>query len=83
MNSTVYLLLSQKDRKSYLGSTDNLEKRINEHNSGNCKSTKYRRPLELIYKEDFKTLNEARIRERYLKSRTGRKELKSIFKKII
>ncbi|MCX6765918.1 MAG: GIY-YIG nuclease family protein [Candidatus Moranbacteria bacterium] len=82
MSPTVYLLLSQKDKKSYLGSTDNLEKRLNDHSFGKCKSTKNRRPLKLIYKEELKTLREARIREKYLKSRKGRKELKNIFKNL-
>jgi putative endonuclease len=82
VSPVVYLLLSQKDKKSYLGSTDNLEKRLDEHNSGKCKSTKNRRPLRLIYKEEFDNLQEARTREKYLKSRKGRSELKYIFKNL-
>ena len=79
MIPTVYLLISQKDKRSYLGSTNNLQKRLDDHNSGKCNSTRNRRPLKLIYEEKLETLNEARIREKYLKSRKGRKELKSIF----
>jgi predicted GIY-YIG superfamily endonuclease len=82
MESTVYLLLSQKDKRTYLGSTDNLERRITEHDTGKCGSTKNRRPLKLIYTENFETLYGARIREKYLKSRKGRKELKNIFEKL-
>jgi len=78
----VYLLLSNKDKKTYLGSTDNLERRIIEHNNGKTPSTRNRRPLELIYKEDFDTLVEARDREKYLKTRKGRKELKDIFNRL-
>ena len=78
----VYLLLSLKDNKTYLGSTDNLSKRIKEHNEGKSRSTKYRRPLKLIYKEEFDTLEEARIREKYLKTRQGRNELKKILEKL-
>lgn len=76
--SFIYLLLSKKDKKSYLGSTNDLDKRLNEHETGKCKSTKNRRPLKLIYSEKFKTLEKARIRENYLKTRKGRKELKII-----
>jgi putative endonuclease len=74
-----YLLFSEKDKKSYVGSTDNLEKRILEHNFGKCTATRNRRPLKLIYKEKYDTLIEARLREKHLKSRSGRKELKKIF----
>ena len=80
--SFVYLLFSLKDKHTYLGSTDNLERRFKEHNNGESKSTKNRRPLKLIYFEEFNTLEEARKREKYLKSRHGRRELKRIFENI-
>ena len=78
----VYLLLSEKDKKTYVGSTDNLERRIVEHTNGKTPSTRNRRPLKLIYTEEFATLSEARSREKYLKTRSGRKELKIIFENI-
>ncbi len=49
----VYVLKSIKDGKRYIGFTDNLERRISEHNYGKVKSTKNRRPLELIYFEEY------------------------------
>jgi putative endonuclease len=82
MENYVYLLLSEKDLKTYLGSTDNLERRLHEHNRGKSLTTKNRRPLKLIYTEKFNSLLEARYREKYLKSRGGRKELKIIFEKL-
>jgi putative endonuclease len=78
----IYLLLSLKDKRTYLGSTDNFDRRFKQHQEGRCKSTKNRRPLRLIYSEEFKELVEARQREKYLKSRKGRRELKEIFSKI-
>lgn len=78
----VYLLLSEKDNRTYLGSTDNLNRRLGEHYNGKCKATKDRRPLKLIYTEKLESLDLARKREKYLKSRKGRKELKEIFKNI-
>ncbi len=78
-NFRVYLLLSLKDNRTYLGSTNNLAKRLKEHEYGKCKSTKNRRPLKLIYEEEYDTLKEARKREKYLKTRQGRRELKKIF----
>ncbi|NMB82415.1 MAG: GIY-YIG nuclease family protein, partial [Ignavibacteria bacterium] len=50
---TVYILRSDKDKKRYIGFTDNLDRRISEHNSGRVVSTKNRRPLNLIYTEQF------------------------------
>ena len=78
----VYLLVSEKDEKSYVGSTNNLEKRFSEHRLGLCKATKYRRPLRLVYQEEFSDLISARTREKFLKTRSGRRELKSIFQKL-
>lgn len=78
----VYILISKKDKKTYLGSTNNLKRRISKHNKGKTSSTKNRRPLELIYKEELDLLSKARKREKYLKSRKGRRELKEIFKKL-
>ena len=73
----VYVLKSKKDNKRYIGFTDNLERRISEHNSGLVKSTKNRRPLELIYFEKFDTKSEAMNREKYFKTGFGRAFLKN------
>ena len=45
----VYILQSQKDNNFYTGYTKDLKKRLKEHKSGDVKSTRNRRPLELIY----------------------------------
>jgi len=63
----VYVLRSLKDKKLYIGFTKDLEKRIKEHNSGPNKSTKPRRPLELIYYEAYKSEKDAKKREEMLK----------------
>jgi len=68
----VYILLSQKDNKRYIGFTDNLDRRLNEHNSGLVKSTKNRRPLILIYKEEFKDKFDAMKREKKIKAKKGK-----------
>ena len=78
----VYLLLSEKDNRTYLGSTDNLDRRIFEHNNGQNKSTRHRRPLKLIYTEEKENILEARQREKFLKTKKGRNKLRDIFKKI-
>ena len=68
----VYILKSEKDDNIYIGITDNLERRLKQHNKGKNLSTKYRRPLRLIYHEVVENRNEARKREKYLKSGSGR-----------
>ena len=77
---TVYVLKSQKDNKLYIGQTSNLGKRLNEHNSGMCKSTKSRLPFELLYTENYKTRSEAMKREKYFKTGVGREFLRNKFK---
>jgi putative endonuclease len=68
----VYILLSQNDNKRYIGFTDDLDRRLNEHNSGLVKSTKNRRPLILVYKEEFKEKFDAMKREREIKAKKGK-----------
>ena len=62
----VYVLKSKKDNMFYTGYTKDLMKRLNEHNSGKVKSTKYRLPLELIYFEGCLNQKDALHREKYL-----------------
>jgi len=63
----VYVLKSKIDGKLYIGSTNDLRKRFNEHNHKMNKSTKYRAPFKLIYYEAFTAEVDARIREKKLK----------------
>jgi len=67
----VYVLRSIKDQNFYIGSTSDLKKRIEEHNSGMSKSTNYRAPFELIYYEASRNRIDAVHREKYLKSSYG------------
>ena len=63
----VYVLKSVKDDKLYIGSTNDLRRRLSEHNSGKAKSTISRLPLELRYYEAFHAEASARKREFSLK----------------
>ncbi|HBU06564.1 MAG TPA: excinuclease ABC subunit C [Candidatus Magasanikbacteria bacterium] len=78
-----YVLLSEKDNKRYIGYTHDLQKRFKEHNSGLVFSTKYRRPMKLIYYEACLTKEDAINREKYLKGPWGykffNKRLKSFY----
>ena len=71
----VYVLISEKDGQYYIGQTNNLESRIRRHNLGYVHSTINRRPLRLVYTEEFMNRSEAMHREKYLKSGAGHKYL--------
>ena len=73
---TVYVLKSDKDNSLYIGLTNNLERRISDHNKGNNRSTKSKIPYQLIFTESFESYLEARKREKYLKSGIGRERIK-------
>ena len=64
-----------KDSKLYTGFTPDLKVRLKKHKTGFVRSTKYRRPLNLIYYEAYLLSTDAKRREKYLKSGAGRKEL--------
>lgn len=74
----VYALKSLKDGRIYVGFTEDLERRIKEHNSGKTSSTKAWTPWLLWYSEKVSTRIEARNREKYLKSGIGKEYLKSL-----
>ena len=64
-----YLLKSLKDDELYIGYTNNLKRRFQEHNLGKSKSTKSRKPFKLIYYEAYLSKDDAQKRERNLKLR--------------
>jgi putative endonuclease len=76
----VYLLSSKTTGKWYTGSTNNLRKRIERHNSGKNRSTKHGIPWEIIYFEVSLNMRDARAREKYLKSGMGKRYLKNRLK---
>jgi putative endonuclease len=74
----VYAIKSTTREYIYVGLTNNLERRLGEHNRGINKTTKAYKPFKLIYSEDINNRVEARIREKYFKSGIGKEFLKSI-----
>jgi putative endonuclease len=74
----VYVLRSLKDGRTYVGCSKDLEKRIEEHNSGQVKSTKARTPFVLWYKEEFADKYAAFKREKHFKTSWGRRQLRKI-----
>ena len=73
----VYVLRSEKSGILYTGMTEDIEKRIVMHNSGKSKFTKGHIPWVLVYSEEVGSSNDARDREKYLKSGIGRRFLSS------
>ncbi len=63
----VYVLKSEKDKKLYIGYTNNLKRRIQEHNQGKSFSTARRGAFSLIYYESFVSQKDATTREKQLK----------------
>ena len=67
-----YVLESLKDGNRYIGYSNNLRRRLEEHEKGLNFSTKFRLPFKLIYYEASLNQNDAKRRERYLKTSLGR-----------
>lgn len=76
----VYVLLSIKDKKKYVGYTKNLKLRFEQHAKGLVKSTKDRRPIKLIYYESCLNQQDATHREKYLKTYHGKMFIKNRLK---
>ncbi len=73
---STYVLLSLKDKKYYIGHTDNIKLRLKRHNDGRVPATKDRRPLKLLYFESCLDQAKAIKREKYFKTGFGRRFLK-------
>ncbi len=75
-----YVLRSQVDGKFYTGFTNDLKRRLVEHNAGRVASTKNRIPLEVVYYEACRNEKDAIVREKYLKTTYGHRYLKNRMK---
>jgi len=76
----VYVLRSEKDKCWYTGYTQNLKKRLLQHNQGKSFSTKNRGPFQIIYSEAGLNIDDAKAREKYLKSGMGKRYIKNRLK---
>ncbi|MBD3363250.1 GIY-YIG nuclease family protein [Candidatus Dojkabacteria bacterium] len=71
----VYLLINKKKSYKYVGITKDIKKRLRDHNQGKTRSTKPYRPFDkIIILDKLESRKEAREREKYFKSATGRKK---------
>ena len=79
---STYILWSEKLQKYYIGHTDNLSRRITEHNTGESKYIKLGKPWTLMCHEEFTTKVEAIRREQEIKNRKSKKYIETIINKI-
>ena len=71
-----YILQNKKGNELYIGYTENLKKRLEEHNQGLNLSTKRYAPWKIIYYEACINMRDAKRREEYLKTTQGGRLLK-------
>ena len=75
----VYILLNEAKIRTYTGVAEDVNKRLTEHNAGRVKASRPYRPYKIIHTESFETLKEARQKEKFYKSTTGRRRIKEMF----
>ena len=73
----VYVLQSEVDKLFYTGYTNDLNKRVDEHNHGRVESTKKRYPFKLVYWEGSLNQQDATRREKYLKTAWEKRYIKN------
>lgn len=72
-----YVLRCEKTKTFYTGATNNLEKRIEQHNKGQVCYTKNKLPIKLVYFEACLNKHNAYRRERYLKTTMGKRYIRN------
>ena len=77
----LYILQSRKDHRFYTGITNDLVRRLKQHNAGQVRSTKNRRPFNIVHAEEYIDRIGARQREKELKSYAGAREKLKILDK--
>ncbi len=76
----IYIIQSEKNNSYYIGQTNDLERRIDEHNRGKDKYTRNKTPWKLVYKENFENRNEAIKRESGIKKKKSRSYIEWLIK---
>ena len=73
-----YILFSEKLNKYYIGSTSDINRRIEDHNRGKEKFTRTGTPWQIVYSEQFEILADARKRELQIKKQKSRKYIERL-----
>ncbi len=76
----LYILKNQETNRYYIGSTENLTRRVRQHELGHTRTTAVLKTIKLVYSEKYDTIFEARQRERKLKSYKSKKYLDWLIK---
>ena len=74
----LYILQSETTGRYYIGSTDDLDRRLSEHLRGHSLSTRRRGPWKVAHREQFDTLLEARRRELEIKRWKSSKMIRAL-----
>lgn len=74
----VYVLQSTVRNYIYVGLTNNVKRRVSEHQKGKERTTRVYKPFELVHVESFVNRRDARKREKYLKSGSGKEWIKIV-----
>lgn len=79
MNGIVYILKS-KQNKYYIGSTNDLDRRLKQHKSGHTPTTKRIKTFDLVFHQKYDSLNKARLVEKKIKSWKRKDYIEKIIK---
>ncbi len=74
----VYIIESEKDGTYYIGSTQDIEERLQRHNQGRSKYTRTKQPWKLIYFEEYKDRTAAIKKELVIKQRKSKDYIKKL-----
>ena len=77
----MYILYSAKLDKYYVGSTNDIEKRLERHNRGHSSYTRNGIPWKVVYSETYPTRSEAYCREQHIKEMKSRKYIEALLAK--
>ena len=75
---TAYILYSEKMDRFYVGFTNNIDRRIAEHNRKKGKYTDRGIPWKIVYTETYPSKIEAQDREKFIKSRKSREYIEGL-----
>lgn len=78
-----YILKSKTDGRFYTGCTNDLRKRLKQHNTSSVVSTAGRAPFDLLYYEACKDSSDAFAREKYLKTGMGKRYIRNRLKRFL
>ena len=74
-------ILKSEDSRYYIGSTNNLDRRLKQHRTGRTRTTRVLKTKELVYVEEFDNIDFARLREKKLKSYKSKKYIEWLINK--